>query len=51
MFKNNISKEFSQQIDKKGVIIHQKVRASKAILRRQKGYFWHSAAIQGKTVI
>ena len=28
MFKNNISKEFCQQIDKKYVIIYQNVRAS-----------------------
>ena len=30
MFKNNISKEFCQQIDKKGVIKYQNVRAKRA---------------------
>ena len=51
MFKNNISKEFCQEIDKKDAIIHQKVRASEEKKREKNAYFWHSANSRAKKLL
>ena len=51
MFKNNISKELCQQIDKKNGIINQKVQASKASEEkklRHKANFCILRILQGK---